>query len=83
MLNSIYGVQPEQLHNFLASDFPVYHSRQLLKWIYEKKVFDPYQITDLPANLQSYLEQAFDEKELDLDSRDENNAIGRLALHRL
>ena len=39
MLNSIYGIMPEQLSAFLSSEYPAYRSQQLLKWIYEKKVF--------------------------------------------
>jgi adenine C2-methylase RlmN of 23S rRNA A2503 and tRNA A37 len=60
MLNSIYGIMPEQLSAFLSSEYPAYRSQQLLKWIYEKKVFDPSKMTDLPATMQSYLSQAFD-----------------------
>jgi len=60
MLNSIYGIMPEQLSSFLSSEFPAYRSRQLLKWIYEKGVFDPFQMTNLPVTMQNYLAQTFD-----------------------
>lgn len=60
MLNSVYGVPPAALLEFLAQDFPAYRGKQLLNWLYGKYVFDPARMTDLPEDFKEYLRQAFD-----------------------
>lgn len=60
MLNSIYGVRPEDLESFFSPAFPAYRVRQLLNWIYRKSVFDPAQMTDLAPNFKAALISAFD-----------------------
>lgn len=60
MLDSIYGVQPQALISFLGESFPAYRSKQLLQWIYRKLIFDPAQMSDLPADFKEYLRSAFD-----------------------
>ncbi|NLW18129.1 MAG: 23S rRNA (adenine(2503)-C(2))-methyltransferase RlmN [Candidatus Cloacimonetes bacterium] len=60
MLNSLYGVLPQDLESFFAKDFPAYRVRQLLNWVYRKFVFDPNQMTDLDQGFKSALEAAFD-----------------------
>ena len=40
MLNSIYGIKPQDLSSFIAEHFPAYRARQLLDWIYDKLIFD-------------------------------------------
>jgi len=60
MLNSIYGLLPSQLGPLISKDFPAYRGKQLLGWIYQKAVFDPDQMSDLPAPFKAWLKDAFD-----------------------
>ena len=60
MLNSLYGVHPEELAKFLAAYFPAYRCKQLLRWIYSRYVFDPGQMSDLPADFKDFLTGGFD-----------------------
>ncbi len=67
MLNSIYGIQPEALQQFLGESFPAYRGKQLIKWIYSKFVFDPALMTDLPADFKEYVLSGFDLRMPDID----------------
>jgi len=60
MLDSIFSKRPEEIKKDLAKTFPGYRYRQLMKWLYEKFVFDPDQMTDLPNDLKDYLRGRFD-----------------------
>ncbi|MCB5224211.1 MAG: 23S rRNA (adenine(2503)-C(2))-methyltransferase RlmN [Candidatus Cloacimonadaceae bacterium] len=60
MLNSFYGILPQDLESFFASGFPAYRVRQLLSWVYRKYIFDPAQMTDLDKGFKAALEAAFD-----------------------
>jgi 23S rRNA (adenine2503-C2)-methyltransferase len=60
MLNSIFSIRPRQIKEDLANEFPAYRYKQLMKWLYEKFVFDPDQMTNLPADLKQYLAEHYD-----------------------
>ncbi len=60
MLNSLYGIHPDKLKDFLGEYFPPYRARQLLKWVYEKHTFDTSQMTDLPADFKDFIQNGFD-----------------------
>jgi 23S rRNA (adenine2503-C2)-methyltransferase len=60
MLNSLYGIHPLKLKEFLGEYFPAYRARQLLKWIYSRFVFDVSQMTDLPADFKDLIQNSFD-----------------------
>jgi 23S rRNA (adenine2503-C2)-methyltransferase len=60
MLSSIYGIDPGKLESFIGDYFPAYRCRQLLKWIYGKKVFDPALMTDLPDDFKEFVSRSFD-----------------------
>ncbi len=60
MLNSLYGIHPDDLCRFLGEYHPEYRCRQLLSWIYRKFVFDPVRMTNLPAGFKDLLQQSFD-----------------------
>lgn len=60
MLNSLFGIRPSDLNSLVSKDFPAYRTKQLLGWIYQKMVFDPQQMSDLPIPFKSWLGEAFD-----------------------
>lgn len=60
MLNSLYGVRPSDLSSLIAKDFPAFRAKQLLSWIYQKMMFDPQQMTNLPKPFKAWLTEAFD-----------------------
>lgn len=60
MLNSIYAIPAAQLQALVNRDFPAYRGRQLLKWVYQKLVFDPEKMSDLPQDYKAWLLDAFD-----------------------
>ncbi|MCB5246591.1 MAG: 23S rRNA (adenine(2503)-C(2))-methyltransferase RlmN [Candidatus Cloacimonetes bacterium] len=60
MLNSIYGVRPEDLDGFFKATFPAYRVSQYLSWVYRKFVFDTDLMTDLPPDFKAALGSAFD-----------------------
>lgn len=51
---------PEDLERFFSDAFPAFRVRQLQSWIYRKFVFDPAQMTNLPADFKAALTAAFD-----------------------
>jgi 23S rRNA (adenine2503-C2)-methyltransferase len=60
MLDSIFSVRPGQIKEDLAKDFPSYRYKQLMKWLYEKFVYNLDQMTDLPIELKDYLTLGYD-----------------------
>ncbi len=54
MLNNIFGKHPDELRK-LMSDLPGYRSKQLLQWIYDKHIFDPQLMSNLPAETRDEL----------------------------
>ena len=60
MLNSIYGIKPQALSSFIAENFPAYRAKQLLDWVYDKLVFDPNEMSNLPKDFKAWLTDSFD-----------------------
>ncbi len=60
MLNSLYGVDPDQLQLFIGGYFPAYRGRQLLNWVYGRFVCDPELMTDLPREFKDFIKTSFD-----------------------
>ncbi|MCB5252480.1 MAG: 23S rRNA (adenine(2503)-C(2))-methyltransferase RlmN [Candidatus Cloacimonetes bacterium] len=59
MLINIFSFRPEELESRLKEHFPAFRYRQLMHWLYEKLVFDPQQMTDLPASMKTFLFRNF------------------------
>lgn len=53
---SVFSLFPKDLESKLAQ-FPAFRYRQLMHWLYEKLIFDPDQMTDLPLALKGYLQE--------------------------
>lgn len=53
---SLYGLSPDDLTAFLKTGgFPAFRARQLLDWLYRKRVASFAEMTNLPARLISWL----------------------------
>ncbi len=67
MLKNIFGMHPDEIREFM-SDLPGYRSKQLLQWLYEKHVFDPQLMSNLPAETRDDLgrQLSFGLPEIDL-----------------
>lgn len=60
MLSSIFGIIPADLCAFIKEYFPEYRCRQLLQWLYVRRVNDPELMTDLPKDFRDFLASGFD-----------------------
>ncbi|HPN40594.1 MAG TPA: 23S rRNA (adenine(2503)-C(2))-methyltransferase RlmN [Candidatus Cloacimonadota bacterium] len=60
MLNSLYGIRPSDLSALIIKDFPAFRTKQLLSWVYQKMVFDPDHMSNLPKPFKAWLNEAFD-----------------------
>src|SRR4051795_180643 len=56
---------PELEAHFREAKLPSYRAGQVFRWIYEKRVADFAQMTDLPAALREELAQTFDFRRLE------------------
>jgi 23S rRNA (adenine2503-C2)-methyltransferase len=57
----LYGETLESLTTRLAArGEPAFRARQILEWIYKKRVFDPAAMTNLSAPLRAWLAETFD-----------------------
>lgn len=67
MLKNIFAMHPDEIREFM-SDLPGYRSKQLLQWLYEKHVFDPQLMSNLPAETRDDLgrQLSFSLPEIDL-----------------
>lgn len=60
-LPSLYGEDPESLAAALAAaGEPAYRAKQILHWLYKRRVDHPSKMTDLPARLRAWLASAYD-----------------------
>jgi 23S rRNA (adenine2503-C2)-methyltransferase len=56
----ILGLTADELIlKFKKMELPAFRAKQVLNWIYQKKVFDFEQMTDLPAPMRNQLKQKF------------------------
>ena len=54
----ILGKTPEELKKFVTEcGMPPFTSKQILKWIYQKRVYDFNQMTDISKNNREKLQQ--------------------------
>lgn len=59
MLINVFSLRPEELETRLKEHFPAFRFRQVMHWLYDKFVFDPKQMTDLPATVKDFLTENF------------------------
>lgn len=59
MLTNIFSLMPEELEARLKEQFPAFRYRQVMHWLYNKLVFEPEQMTDLPAAVKDFLIKNF------------------------
>jgi len=57
---SLYGLSPDELATFVADGgFPEFRTRQILDWIYRKRVSSVREMNNLPEAMRDWLEEKF------------------------
>jgi 23S rRNA (adenine2503-C2)-methyltransferase len=57
----LFGETLESLtERLVAHGEPAFRAKQILEWIYKKRVFDPAAMSNLPASLRTWLVETFD-----------------------
>lgn len=55
-----YSLDPREVEALMTSHgHPAYRARQILDWVYGKRIFDPAQMSNLPADLRRFLQETF------------------------
>jgi 23S rRNA (adenine2503-C2)-methyltransferase len=64
-------LMPEEIKSILTKQFPAFRYRQIMHWLYDKLVFDPELMTELPKSVKEYLNSSFsfDLPEIDREQR--------------
>lgn len=64
----------EQLSSWItANNLPAYRGKQILKWLWEKQVYDLDQMTDLPLNVREFLVEHFTSPGIKTDHKQFSN----------
>ncbi|MDD4277148.1 MAG: 23S rRNA (adenine(2503)-C(2))-methyltransferase RlmN, partial [Candidatus Cloacimonetes bacterium] len=58
-MTNIFSLKPEELAVKMKEQFPAFRYRQVMHWLYNKLVFEPEQMTDLPAAVKDFLIKNF------------------------
>lgn len=54
MMQNVFGLLPKKLtDSIIAMGYPAFRGKQLLQWLYEKHVYDPELMTNLPVAVRS------------------------------
>lgn len=56
---NIFSQSSAEIKAQVLTAFPAYRHRQLMHWLYVKQVFEPEQMTDLPANFKAFVSEHF------------------------
>ena len=56
---NIFGLHSQKLSAMVEEHFPKYRAKQLLHWLYQKHIFVPEEMTDLPAPFKTWLHENF------------------------
>jgi 23S rRNA (adenine2503-C2)-methyltransferase len=81
---SIHGETPETLGERLVADgHPRYRAGQVFEWLYPRRAETPEAMTNLPANLRTWLSANYDFEATSLVQRKESSDVTQKILQRL